>query len=385
MGDRPVLGPTPTVPADSLAIDAHRLLGHRAGVARYLSALLREWARVELPFRRVVLITPRPLPPEALPDPHPFLQHVVPSLLGPVWHQWSLARAARGCGVLFCPSYVAPLVHRGLTVVTTHDVLHELFPRTFPWYTRYRPWLNRYSARRASAVITDSEASRRDVIRLYGLPPARVHAIPLAADGSLGQALAPDEADVRLRHRLGDSFLVLFVGKFSYRRNLPLLVRAFARARRRLPPAALLVLVGDDHGDGPLARLAADLGLGDALRLLGHVSDDDLGALYRAAELFIYLSHYEGFGLPPLEAMAAGTPVIALDNSALREVVGDAGVLLPRPDETEIAEAIVRLALDPQRRARLAEAGRRRAAEYSWSETARRTMEILARVAGLGR
>ena len=368
--------------AGVLAVDAHRLLGPQAGVARYLRALLREWAASELPFARVVLLAPGQPPAGALPSVHPFESRILPSGAGGVGLHWTLAHAARDADVLFCPSYVSPLPFRGRTVVTTHDAVHELLPETFPRRARYRPWLYRRSARRADAVITDSEASRSDLIRLYGLDPQRVHAILLAADEAFS---FPDDAMaamVRERYGLGDGPLVLYVGRFSHRRNLPALVRAFGRCRARLPPGARLALVGDDPLGLPLADEARRADVADAVRLLGHVDDEDLPALYRAATVFVYPSDHEGFGLPPLEAMAAGTAVVTLANSSLLEVVGDAGLLLPRADEDALAGAIERLVGDPRLRAAYAARGRERAAMFSWRRTARQTIDVLADVAG---
>ena len=375
-------GPRPARAGGVLAVDIHRLLGTQAGVARYLRALLREWAASELPFERVVLLTPGQPPLGALPSEHPFESQVLPTRAGGAGLHWALARAARDADVLFCPSYVSPLPFRGRTVVTTHDAVHELLPETFPWRSRYRPWLYRRSARRADAVITDSEASRSDLIRIYGLDPRRVHTILLAADEAFS---APDDtmaARVRERYGLGDGPLVLFVGRFSRRRNLPVLVRAFGRCRPRLPPGARLVLAGDDPLGLSLAEVARRAGVADAVRLLGHVDDDDLPSLYRAATVFVYPSDHEGFGLPPLEAMAAGTAVVTLANSSLVEVVGDAGLLLPRADEETLAGAIEQLVGDPALRAAHAARGRERAAMFSWRRTARQTMDVLADVAG---
>jgi glycosyltransferase involved in cell wall biosynthesis len=265
-------------------------------------------------------------------------------------------------------------------VVTTHDTLHELLPGTFPWRTRYRPWLYRHCARRADAVLTDSEASRAQVVRLYGIPPAQVHAVPLAADAAFAFA-DPAAPPVRLRHRLGDGPLVLFVGGFARRRNLPALVRAFARCRGLLPPDSRLVLAGDNPLGVPIADIAQRAGAGGAVHVLGHVPDDELRALYQAASVFVYPSDHEGFGLPVLEAMAAGTPVITLDNSSLGEVVGGAGMLLPRADEELLADAMRRMLCDGRLRGACAEQGRRRAAMFSWVRTARQTMDVLAGVA----
>jgi glycosyltransferase involved in cell wall biosynthesis len=342
-----------------LGVDAQRLVGSRAGVARYLASLIREWASMELPFGRVTLFTPAELPADVV---HPFDVEIVrgPSLR--LWGQWQLPRAARGADLLFCPAYVAPLRYRGRYAVVMHDALLEVLPGAFSRQALRRRGLYRRSADRASLVLAPSEASKRDLERVYGLEPGRVRAIQLGVDDRFRNAV---EGDVRARYGLGDQPLILFVGKLSRRRNLPNLVGAVAKLRSD----HVLVLAGEDH---------LGLGLeGDRLRVLGFVPDDDLPALYRAAEIFVYPSDYEGFGIPVLEAMAAGTPVVTLENSALAEVAGDAAVLLPNAGVDELAAAFERLAADPALRADYAARGRERAARFTWTETARRTIDAL--------
>jgi glycosyltransferase involved in cell wall biosynthesis len=366
-----------------LGVDVERLTGRRAGVARYLSALLFEWAELVLPFERVTLFSPSPLPPEILPERHPYSVRVL-APRGPraAWVHWTLARAAREVDVLFCPSYVVPLAHRGKAIVTIHDTIHEVMPETFArrsLWTR-RP-LYRLSARRADLVLTDSESSKRDLGRAYGLPAERVAAIPLGVGDVYRGVTASERERVRRRYRLGESKIVLFVGKLSRRRNLPTLVRAFAELRRTHGTDAVLVLAGDNHLGLPLEELAAELGLGERVRILGHVPDEDLPGLYAASALLAYPSSYEGFGLPVLEAMAAGTAVLTVDNSSLREVAGGAALFVPEATVEALAEGMARVLQDDAFRGDLEQRGEARSRAFSWSETARRTLAALTQVA----
>src|SRR5579859_1991035 len=359
--------------APHLGVDAQRLVGSRAGVARYLASLLREWAGMELPFGRVTLFAPAVLPGDVLPEAHPFEVEVVrgPSLR--LWGQWQLPRAARGVDLLFCPAYVAPLRYRGRYAVVMHDALLEVLPQAFSRQALRRRGLYRRSAQRAALVLAPSEASKRDLERVYGLDPGRVKAIRLGVDDRFRGVTEDDARRVREKLGLGDRPLILFVGKLSRRRNLPSLVQAVAKLRSD----HVLVLAGEDHLGLGLEEVGREAGIGDRLRVLGFVPDEDLPALYRAAEIFVYPSDYEGFGIPVLEAMAAGTPAVTLDNSALAEVAGGAAVLLPSAGVDELAGAFEQLAADPALRADYAARGRERAAGFTWAETARRTIDAL--------
>lgn len=370
----------------TLGIDAHRLLGARSGVARYLGCLLAEWAKADLPFARVSLYSPAPLPEDALPAGHPFDVRVVRGriLLPALWEDWGLRRAARDDTVLFCPSNVAPLRFPGQVVLTMHDAMPAVLKSSFPWHSRYRNVLYRRAARGATRVLAPTQSAARDIESAYGVRREQLRRIALGVDPERMSATREDEIRVRQRHDLGDGPLVLFVGKFSQRRNLPALVRAFAEVRRAGAADHTLVLVGRNHLRLPLEELARELGLGRAVRLLGEVPDEDLWGLYRAAQVFAYPSDYEGFGLPILEALAAGTPVLTLDNEPLREVAGDAALLLPSGDADVLAEGLTRLIADEGLRRDYAARGRERARGYSWRETADRTMAVLAEVARAG-
>jgi glycosyltransferase involved in cell wall biosynthesis len=360
-----------------LGVDVQRLLRSRAGVARYLGSVLGEWARTELPFDRVTLFSPELLPADALPHDHPFDVRVVPAASARLWGQWQLPRAARDVDLLFCPAYVAPTAYGGRYVVVMHDALLEVLPHAFSRQVLRRS-LFRRSACRAARVLTPSEASRRDLVRVYGLDPGRVCAIHLGVDERFARASDADAKRVRQRYSLGTNPIVLFVGKLSQRRNLPNLVRAVAALRARRGGRHLLVLAGENYLGLPLEDLARELGDGEALRLLGFVPDEELPGLYRAAETFVYPSEYEGFGIPVLEAMAAGTPAITLDNSSLSEVAGDAAVLLRTAEVEELAGALERLAADPALRDEYGARGRARAKQFTWAATARETADALA-------
>jgi glycosyltransferase involved in cell wall biosynthesis len=357
----------------TLGIDGHRLEGDRSGVGRYVAELLREWADVQTPFAEITVFVP-PEAAEALPPHHSFTVQEVSAAGGLPYH-WELGRAARNVDLLFCPSYAAPLAYRGPFVVTVHDALSALMPPHPGVHQRLRHRLTRRSARRARHVITVSEASSRDVARAYGVPRSRVTSVPNGCGAEFFVPPTPVIAeDVRRRYSLTDTPFHLFVGKFARRRNLPVLIEAFADARGRTGMSHVLVLVGDSEAAEPLEETP------NFARVTGYIPEQDLHVLYHEAEVFVYPSSYEGFGLPVLEAMAAGTPVLTARNSALVEVAGDAALLVDEPSRDPLADALTRLLTDAGLREQLAERGRQRARLYPWSRTAAETMAVLAAV-----
>lgn len=299
-----------------------------------------------------------------------------PSRPTPLWMQAAVPRVARRerFDLVHFTNSTAPVALATPYVTTIHDLSLVRFPETHPARRRlYQGTLLGHSARRARRVITISEASARDVVELLGVPPSRVAVTPLAADERFRPAAAHEVAAARARHGL-DGRYVLYVGNVEPRKNLVRLVDAFERAA---PPDATLAIAG---GLAWLSskverRVAAYRGPG-AVRLLGYVADEDLPALYSGAEAFAYVSLWEGFGLPVLEAMACGTPVVASRVASIEEVAGGAALLADPLDVDEIAGALATALGDAGARERLAAAGLARAAEFSWAESARRTIEV---------
>jgi len=306
-----------------------------------------------------------------------------------LWEQTVLPWSARGgrrlrIDVLHSPHHTTPLAPCGYRrVVTIHDLTFFLLPERYPTTRRlYFQLMTRLSARVADAVIVPSEAVKGDVTRILGLPRERVFVIPEAA----GPAFHPQDAvaieAVRRRYGLEGPFL-LSVGSLEPGKNRERLLQAFARVRARGLKHSLVVAgqrAWRYEGEAPLARR---LGLADSVRFLGHVPQADLPALYSAADLFVFPSLYEGFGLPALEAMACGTPVVASNVSALPEVVGDAALQVSPLDVEALAGAMERLLRDDRLRSDLRERGLERAAQFSWEKAARRTVEVYHWAAGV--
>ena len=286
-----------------------------------------------------------------------------------------------GADLLHALGFVSPVAWRGRTVVTVYDLSFLRFPETFNRSNRiYLSQFTPPSLRRADRVITISEETRRDVIELCGVPPERVTAILLAADERFEPAAPDDVTAFRARHDLPDRS-VLYQGTLQPRKNVETLVRAYARLRDQGSDDHILVLAGPRGWQyESIFELTRQLGLADSVRFPGFVPDDDLPLWYSSATVFAYPSVYEGFGLPLLEAMACGAPVVSSNASSLPEVVGDAGVLVDPSDVEGLCSALRQLLEDEPRRQALATAGRARAQTFSWRRTASETVQVYREV-----
>lgn len=275
----------------------------------------------------------------------------------------------------FCPCPV---------VVSIHDLSFEHLPHTFHRRSRTQLRLTvRHSAKRAAKILTLSEHTKSDIIDTYGVEPSKISAIPLAAPGYF-EPVADNRELQRVRHTYGiDGQYILSVGSIQPRKNLPRLVSAYDLLRGKYAENELpkLVLVGKRAWlyDETL-RALEQTGLARSVILTGYVPESDLPALYSGALCFVYPSYFEGFGLPPLEAMKCGAPVVVGNQTSLPEVVGDAALTVDPFDVNAIAGAIEKLINDSDLRRDLSVKGRSRAEQFDWRETARRTLQVYKQV-----
>jgi glycosyltransferase involved in cell wall biosynthesis len=273
---------------------------------------------------------------------------------------------------------VPPAANGQRLVVTVHDLAFEHAPNLFPrqWRALYRTGL-RAAVRRADAIVTPSRSTAEDVLSRTDVDPAKLRVVPLAASLPEG-TLASEEVLARLKVR---GPYVLFVGTLEPRKNLVRLVRAYRRVAATGVPHALVLAgpLGWQHE--PLMRELALHGPGEIV-MTGRITADELDALYRAADAFVYPSLYEGFGLPVLEAMARGVPTITSTTSSLPEVAGDAALGVNPRSIRDLAQAIERVVTEVDVAEDLATRGRARAERFSWDETARLTLEVYDDVTG---
>jgi glycosyltransferase involved in cell wall biosynthesis len=295
------------------------------------------------------------------------------------WTLIGLPRTAARARVdlIHAPAYTAPFWAGVPVVLTIHDVSYESHPE---WYPYRRDWLRRYFYRRsataAARVLTVSAFSASEIASAYGVPRSRITVTPLGVHAAFG-AGDPNLA-IDLPAHVTRPF-VLHVGDLHERRNLPMLVEAVLAARRHSGALAALSLVvaGVDRGVSEgLCAMARERGAPDAVVALGPVDEDRLRALYRGATALVYPSLYEGFGLPLIEAMASGTPVLASRAASIPEVLGGAGMLLDPYNSAAWRDAIVRIVNDKSLRDDLRARGLARAATHTWQRTARLTLDV---------
>ena len=354
-----------------IGIDARQLCGAQTGVGRYLSGLVGEWATDAAGARHeFVLYVPEPLGQAAAGLIAPrFATRVVPGASGAWWEQMQLPRAAAldRLDVFFAPQYSAPLNMRTPTVVAIHDVSFAAHPEWFRWREGLRlRWLSRRAAANARAVVTISEFSRRELVERLNVADKKIRVIP------------PGIPERRVTMGGSREPRLLFVGSIFNRRHVVDLIRAFAEIARAHPEASL-DLAGDNRSY-PREDVNAAIdreGLGGRVRWHQYVSDEQLADLFGRARAFAFLSEYEGLGLTPLEALAAGAPPMLLDTPVARESCGDAALYVELGTPATIAATLDRLLFDEHTRARLLAAAPGVLAKYSWPRAAHDTLAVL--------
>lgn len=309
---------------------------------------------------------------------------VARTLLDIAWPQTGLPLAVRRleADVLHAPAFVGPVWGSCPLVVTVHDTLYRRFPEQYPrWWTAYMNFVVPRVVRRAAALIAVSNHSKQDVVQVYGVVPERVHVVPHGVDH---ERFHPDAArgteSVLARYGVFGEY-VLHVGALVRRKRIPVLLEAVAglKARGRWGERQV-VLAGPSSpgmpGGEEILAAVERLGLAGDVVFTGHVPDEWLPALYARAAALAFPSMYEGFGLPLIEAMACGTPVVAVAGSSVTEVVGDAGLLVPANDSAALGAALDQVLSERGLAHELRDRGLKRAAQFNWDDAARKTVEV---------
>jgi len=355
-----------------VAVDARELCGHPTGVGRYLSELLTEWADDAQATRHEWTLYAHAQP--RVPAPWQSGVRIIAGSGGTSWEQWALPRAlaAQRPDVLFAPAYSAPLTAPAPVVLTVHDVSFFAHPEWFSFRegTRRR-LLTGWSARRAKTVLTDTVFSQGEIARHLGLPASRVRVIPL---GTRPIAAPANTTPVSRQP------IVLYVGSVFERRRVDQLMAAFDAVADQVPMAQLEI-VGENRTQRPridLAALRRQSRHRDRIHLRSYVDDETLADLYGRASVFAFLSEYEGFGLTPLEALAAGVPPVLLDTPVARETAGAAAQYVSATAGRDaIAAALVAVLTNDRVRRDILDRAPAVLAQYDWKTTAANTLDAI--------
>jgi glycosyltransferase involved in cell wall biosynthesis len=366
-----------------VAIDARKL--HDFGIGTYIRNILRQLARLDRQTEYILICGGRDRE-LGLSLGDNFRVEVDSSKPYSVREQlsvpWTLVRTR--AGIFHEPHYVLPPLTRCRSVVTIHDCIHLRFPQYLAKrgalaYARAQMGA---AARRSNRILTVSEASKRDILEFFDVAPDKVTVIYNGIDE--GFSTPPPEDKIRAveeRYQLQGEF-ALYVGNVKPHKNVERLLDAFHLVRRSGLDHLKLVVIGDEISKyAALRRAVHRYNLHKYVRFLGFLPDETLAVVYRLASVFVFPSLYEGFGLPPLEAMACGTPVVTSNVSSLPEVTGDAALLVDPYSAEAIAEAMRRVLTDDALRSDLSARGLARAREFSWERSAQRVRQIYGEVA----
>jgi glycosyltransferase involved in cell wall biosynthesis len=361
-----------------IAIDARKLRDF--GIGTYIRNILIELSRLDRDTEYVVLCRPDDIESgDVLGRNFRMVPETAPAYSVAEQFRIPLSLAREGVRLVHEPHYVLPPLVRCRSVVTIHDCIHLMFPQYLPSrlayvYAKASMWT---ASRKANRILTVSEASKRDILRFFDVPPEKVVVVYNAIDERfLGPADAERMDLVRQRYQLDHPF-VLYVGNIKPHKNIERLIDAFARARSACPPDLKLIIIGDEISKYPALRQSVHKHkLDKHVRFLGFQPMETLAAFYRLARAFVFPSLYEGFGLPPLEAMACGAPVVTSNVSSLPEIAGGAALLIDPYDPEEIASGITRAVTDDTLRQDLIARGKARARTFSWPQSVRKIHQI---------
>lgn len=341
-----------------IGIDAHSLEENRTGVGRYLFNLLKYW-----PKQDIVLYFKQKIPNDVLNKNC----RVLNTNSNALFMHYFLPKAAEKdkVDILFCPNYIAPVFYNGDIALALHDIIYEARPDLYNWPSIFDRILlkkvSKISAKKAKIILACSEFTKNEIIKHYKVDAKKIHVIPLAADKKF--------KNVGDRNSHIKKKFMLYVGDIIKRRFVPEAIKAFKAISDQLADYKFLI-VGRN-------RIGQQISQNKVIHK-NYISEEDLVLLYNSADLFVWLSEYEGFGLPPLEAMACGIPVLSTKKTSLAEVLGDYPIWVENPEDVnEIAEKILKALSDVNLRNGMIKKGLEQAQKFSWEKTAKETLSIL--------
>ncbi|MFN8475588.1 MAG: glycosyltransferase family 1 protein [Anaerolineae bacterium] len=386
--DVPTTSPGDRTVGPRITLDYTPAARQQAGIGRYTRELIRALARLDSEGAYALLVRGEATLPDSLAGfPPNFRVRRTPISERTLTRLWRLRVPlpvdwlAGSSDVYYSPDYILPPLRRGRAVVTVHDLSFLTVPEAADAGLRaYLTEAVPRSVARADHILADSEHTKQDLVRLLRTPADKISVLYSGVSPAFRRV--EDRArltDVCNRYSLTEPF-ILGLGTLEPRKNLVRLIEAFGQLVAAGEPHVLALVGGQGWLYGPIFERVQTLGLQERVRFLGFVPDGDLPALYTAADAFAFPSLYEGFGLPPLEALACGTPTVVSNVSSLPEVVGDAALQVPPTDVDALAAALTRLLHDGPLRARLGEEGPRQASRFTWDAAAAQLREILYRL-----
>lgn len=348
-----------------IGIDCHVLEETRTGSARYLMNLLKYWAEENSEF---ILYFKNKIPNDI---PKNFKNKVLEINSNTLFIHYFLPKAVKKdkVDILFCPAYVAPIFYNGKIALALHDIIYESRPDLYNWPSIFDrillKWVSKISAKKADLIFACSEFTKKEILKHYKIDSKKVSVIPLAAD--IKQSSSNIE-EIKRKYGIKNKF-IFYVGAIINRRFILETIKAFNKIVDKLPDYEFLI-AGPNYINLKINQ--------KKVIHINYVDEQDLSALYKNAELFIWLSCYEGFGLPPLEAMTSGTLVITTKTSSLPEVVNDSALFVKNPkDINEISEKIYKGLTDKALKEELIKKGLKQAQKFSWQKTAKQTLKLL--------
>lgn len=358
-----------------IALDARKY--HDFGIGTYIQHLIREYASMQHPRDFLLFIAPEDAKTVVFPEGvktviTPYRKYSLGEIL-------SFGRQINDTkvSVFHSPHYTLPIGLKSKSIVTIHDLIHLRFPQFFSLLQRsYSYGMIWHAIHDSCFIITDSEFTKLDILRSFHVREEKIIPIHLGVSEQFHRRAAPSLVmDFKLNFKLEYPY-ILFVGNTKPHKGLDVLLRAFKEVLTLFPEVDLVFAGGTPESEKSLQALMNTPVLSRRVKSLGRISNDELILAYQGAEMFVLPSLYEGFGLPALEAMACGIPVIVSDAGSLPEVVGNAAIICESENHGMFAEAIMNLLRDPMLKNAMIEKGKNRSAGFSWRATAQKTLEI---------
>lgn len=352
-----------------IGIDIQTTLGQKTGFGFYVKNLVSQLEKIDKKNKYILI---KPQSETDLSAPQRLY-----------WDQFQVPKRAQQeqVDILHQPCFSVPIFYPGKVVVTVHDLIARLFGKDIPFFSRqvFSKWMP-FSYRRADKIIANSQHTKNDIIKILKIPQEKIKVIYLAAGEEFKKINDQNKIKkVLKKYKTGDKYL-LHLGTLNPRKNLEFLIRVFAGVVRDFPQYNLVISGKEGWYFEGLFELAKKLGLEKKVIFTGYIDDCDKPYLINAATIFTFPSLYEGFGLPLLEAMACGVPVISSNTSSLPEVVGKAGILIKPNDEKNWIKNIKLLLSDSKLRQKYSDLGFEQAKKFSWRETARQTLKVYEEV-----